>query len=224
MSLNNYQIKLLAAILMLIDHAGVVFFPEVAIFRILGRFSFPLFILLLVDGERYTRNFRQYCLRLLILGLLSQPIYWLLFRSTQWNILFLLLLGLLALRLVRQFPRWQLPIWLAAGSIAQLLPFEYRAYGIAAIALIHQLQDDRVRTHAIGWGGWIGLHLGLLILTPDFARFQFPAILVPLLLALANHQPGAKARWFYLFYPLHLLALWLLQQGLQAEILVLSSN
>ncbi len=65
--LNNYQIKVLAAILMLVDHISMVLFPSITIFRIIGRFSFPLFILLLVDGEQHTQNFGQYCLRLSVL-------------------------------------------------------------------------------------------------------------------------------------------------------------
>lgn len=211
MSLNNYQIKLLAAVLMLVDHIGAVFFPGIAWFRIVGRFSFPLFILLVVEGEEYTHNFGQYCLRLLLLGILSQPIFWLLFRSSQWNILFVLLLGLLCLRLVRLFPQWPLLIWLVGGVIAQLLHLEYRAYGIVAIALIHCF-----RVSATWWAGWVALHLSLLIIVPGFAVLQFPAILAPFLLYFTNHQHGKKARWFYLFYPLHLLALWLGQQIFKA--------
>ncbi|MBL1177805.1 TraX family protein [Pantanalinema sp. GBBB05] len=209
MTLNNYQIKLLAAMLMLVDHIGAIFFPSMAIFRIVGRFSFPLFILLLVDGEQYTRNFGQYGLRLLLLGILSQPIFWQLFRTSQGNILFTLLLGLLCLRLVRAFPQWQLLIWLLGGTIAQWLLLEYRAYGIVAIALIHRLQIS-----AVWWAGWIGLHLGLVMIAPNFATLQFPAVFAPFLLYLANHQRGQQARWFYLFYPLHLLVFWLLHQVL----------
>ncbi|BAU12903.1 TraX family protein [Leptolyngbya sp. NIES-3755] len=206
MSLNNYQIKLLAAVLMLVDHIGTVFFPDLLIFRILGRFSFPLFILLLVEGEKHTRHFRQYCLRLLLLGIVSQPIYQFLFRSTLWNILFTLLLGLLCLRLVRRFPQWQLLIWIAGATIAQVLYLEYQAYGIVAIALIH-----RFRASASWWTEWIAFHLSLLIVAPGFVAFQFPATFAPFSLSLANHQQGRRAKWFYLFYPLHLFALWLLR-------------
>jgi TraX protein len=207
MSLNNYQIKLLAAILMLVDHIGVVFFPSVAVFRILGRFSFPLFVWLLVEGEKYTRNFEQYCIRLMILGIISQPIYQLLFNSTRWNILFMLLLGLACLRLVRVFPKWQLLIWLVAATIAQFSPLEYQGYGVLAIALI-----SNFRINARSWIGWIGLHVGYVVLDPGFGLFQLPAIFSPLLLQLADRQQGQKARWFYLFYPSHLLILWLLRQ------------
>lgn len=211
MSLNNYQIKLLAAILMLVDHIGAILLPGFVIFRIVGRFSFPLFILLLVDGEKHTRNFERYCLRLLLLGLLSQPIVWLLFVPGHWNILFSLLLGLLGLRLVRVYPQWRLLIWLIGSAIAQLMNLEYGAYGMVAIALIHNF-----RMSAIWWAGWIGLHLSLLMINPGFATRQFPAVFAPFLLYLANHQPGQKAQWFYLFYPLHLLALWLFRQALVA--------
>lgn len=207
MSLNNYEIKLLAAITMLIDHIGAVFFPGIAIFRIIGRISFPLFVVLLVDGEKYTRNARQYGLRLLLLGLVSQPIYQLLFETTQRNILFLLLVGLLCLRLVRRFPKWQLVIWVAGGAIAQFLDLEYGAYGIGLITLIRHFH-----TSLIWWAGWIGLHLGYLLIAPGLAASQFPAIFAPLLLYVANHQRGPKARWFYLFYPLHLLLLWLVHR------------
>lgn len=196
---------------MLIDHIGATFFPSIAIFRIIGRFSFPLFILLLVDGEQHTRNFGQYCLRLLLLGMLSQPIFWFLFHRLQWNILFALLLGLVCLRLVRRFPQWQLLIWLIGGAIAQLMLLEYRAYGIIAIALTHSF-----RSSALWWAGWIGLHLGLLMIDPGFATLQFPAVFAPFLFYLANRRQGQNARWFYLFYPLHLFILWLLQQVLAA--------
>lgn len=205
MSLNNYQIKVLAAIFMVVDHVGAVFFPGIFILRLIGRFSFPLFILLLVDGEQYTRNFGQYCLRLLIFAIISQIIFGLLFPLNGWNILFILLLGLICLRLVRVFPRWQLLIWIVGGTIAQILNLEYGAYGIFAIALIRNLEMS-----IVWWVGWIALHFSAFMLIPNFASFQWPAILAPLLLSFANHKPGQKARWFYLFYPLHLLALWLL--------------
>lgn len=212
MSLNNYHIKLLAALLMLIDHIGVVFFPTIALFRLIGRFSFPLFILLLVDGEKYTRNVEKYGLRLLLLGMVSQPIFQLLFNSTRWNILFTLFLGLICLRLARIFPRWQVLIWVAGSAIAQVIGVEYQAYGILAISLISHFKINS----PLWWIGWIGLHLGLLVLDPGFGIFQFPAILTPLLLRLANHQPGHKARWFYLFYPSHLLILWWLERAIFA--------
>jgi TraX protein len=208
MFLNNYQIKLLAAILMVIDHVGAVFLPDVMALRVVGRLSFPLFVWLLVEGERHTRNFEQYCVRLLLLGIISQPIYQILFASTRWNILFMLLLGLVCLRLVRVFPQWQLLIWLLGATIAQFSPVEYQGYGVLAIAIISNFKSS-----LLSWVGWIGLHLGLLIFDPGFGLFQLPAIASLLIFQLADRHQGRKARWFYLFYPTHLVILWLIREG-----------
>ena len=62
--LTNYHLKLLAAATMVIDHVGVVFYPDNDWLRIVGRISFPLFVWLLVQGETHTRNVWQYGLRL----------------------------------------------------------------------------------------------------------------------------------------------------------------
>ena len=134
--LNNYQIKLLAALFMVIDHVGVVFFPETAVLRVIGRLSFPLFAWLLAEGERHTHNFRQYLLRLLILGVISQPIYQFALGGTYINILLMLALGLVTLRLSRRFEQYYFIIWATAIIAAELLRLEYGAYGMAVIWLL----------------------------------------------------------------------------------------
>ncbi len=204
--LTNYFIKLLAALLMAIDHVGAVLLPELLLLRVIGRFSFPLFAWLLVQGESHTRNFRRYALRLLGFGILSQPIYMLTFRVQRPNILFVLLLGLLCLRFARKFPRWQLFIWIGAGILAAATDMEYSSYGIAAIALISWFDGSW-----LWWIGWLLLHLLTWLTLPTLGYLQIPAILAPLLFSLTNHQQGAKARWFYFFYPLHLLVLLLIR-------------
>ena len=58
--LSGNMLKILGAVFMLIDHIGVVFFPEVKILRILGRISFPIFAFMIAEGCRYTRNKLRY--------------------------------------------------------------------------------------------------------------------------------------------------------------------
>lgn len=204
--LTNYHIKLLAALLMLIDHVGLVFFPQVLGFRLIGRLSFPLFGWLLVQGERHTRNIKRYALRLLGLGLISQPIYMMLFEVQRPNILFTLLLGLVCLRLARTFSRWEIPIWVGGALLAVAADLEYSSYGVILIALIGNFKPN-----GLWWASWIGLHLLTAIVWTNFGGFQFLAGFTPLLWGLANHQQGMKARWFYWFYPLHLWVLFLLR-------------
>ncbi|MGB3615459.1 MAG: TraX family protein, partial [Elainellaceae cyanobacterium] len=111
-SRSNNPIKWLAAGLMIVDHIGVVFFPQVLLFRYVGRLSFPLFSWLLGQGERHTRNVYRYGLRLLVFGVISQPVYSLLFQVYQLNVLFTLLVGLATLRLARVFPQMRYLAWL----------------------------------------------------------------------------------------------------------------
>ncbi|MFB2968893.1 TraX family protein [Aerosakkonema sp. BLCC-F183] len=79
--MTAFQIKVLAALLMLVDHIGAIFFPKIFVLRIVGRLSFPLFAWLIGQGEKHTKNFKLYLVRLIILGLISQPVSYLLF---QW--------------------------------------------------------------------------------------------------------------------------------------------
>ncbi|WP_017296514.1 TraX family protein [Nodosilinea nodulosa] len=202
--LSSYSIKLLAALTMLIDHIGVVFFPDVIGFRILGRLSFPLFIWLLVQGEAHTRDVERYGLRLAVLGLVSQPIYRLAFGTTRLNILFELLVGLACLRLTRQFPQLQIPIWLGGAGLSELLAMGYGSYGIGLIFLIRYFRPSPLWVLA-----WVGFHL---VWARLFGLFQLPAIAAVLVFWLANGERGPKARWFYGFYPGHLALLWLIQR------------
>jgi hypothetical protein len=206
-ALNNYQIKLLAALLMVIDHVGKAFFPDIYAFRAIGRLSFPLFAWLLIQGETHTRKFWNYALRLLIFGAISQPIYQLFSETQQLNILFTLLLGLFCLRLSRIAPQWQVLVWIGGILLSAATSFEYGAYGIAVVALIRYFQIDLV-----WYLSWIAIHLIFVVGIPWFGSFQFPAVFTPLIFQFANHQPGARARWFYLFYPVHMLVIYLLQQ------------
>lgn len=212
LTLSNYWMKLLAGLTMLIDHIGHIFFPDVAVWRIIGRLSFPLFAWLLVQGEAHTRNVWRYGARLLVLAVISQPIYQWQYsvHGTDLNILFTLALGLLCLRGVRQFPSLEVPIWLAGALVATLLNTNYIAYGIGVIALLRHF-----RPTLVWWLGWALLHGFDLAL--GYGMTQFFALPTPLICYWANGERGRRARWFYLFYPGHLLILglihWYLSRG-----------
>lgn len=197
-----FQIKLLAAFLMVVDHVGVVFFPKIVALRIIGRLSFPLFAWLIGQGEKYTKDFHIYLLRLIIFGLASQPIYYLLFQSLRPNILATLALGLLGIRLDK-LTDFKILFPLLCAIIAQLIDAEYGAYGILVIFLLSKFNFNSI----VWWITWISLNL----LTLHFSIYQFYALLTPLIIALYNGEQGQKAKWFYLFYPLHIVALFLIK-------------
>lgn len=80
--LNNYDVlKIFAFMLMVIDHIGFFFLPEVAVLRAIGRVSFPIYAILHgVITKNNAEHKTNYLL--LFLGLLVNLIFFLLFR--QW--------------------------------------------------------------------------------------------------------------------------------------------
>lgn len=73
--LNGNTLKFIACISMLIDHTGVVLFPEYTVFRILGRLAFPIFAFMIAEGCRYTKNKLKHFLMIFGLGVLCQLTY-----------------------------------------------------------------------------------------------------------------------------------------------------
>lgn len=199
--MTSFQIKLLAAILMLCDHIGVVFFPSILEFRYIGRLSFPLFAWLVGQGEKHTKSFQAYLIRLSILGLISQPAYSLLFHSGNLNIFATLALGLLAIRLGKLIGSKYLA-WSVFATSAQLINTSYGAYGVLTITLLADFNSAKFSW----WLKWFIVNI-LNFATIKFYPYQLIAILTPVVLILWNGKQGRKLKLFYLFYPLHLLSI-----------------
>ena len=190
---------------MVIDHVGYIFFQGLTPLHLIGRLSFPLFVWLLVQGEQHTRNFQRYTLRLLGLAIASQPIYQLAFDAQDLNVLFTLLTGLGCLRLGQLRPAFQGLVWLGGAGLAEFGQFNYGGYGIAMIALVGHYKPT-----VLWWAVWIALSGCTVLWWPD--GWQALAGIAAIAFPLANQQRGPKGRWFYLFYPLHILIIWLVHQ------------
>ena len=72
---KNDILKIIAMLTMLIDHMGVLYFPEYQIFRSIGRIAFPIFAFYLAVGFAYTSDKKMYALRLLTVGVFAQIPY-----------------------------------------------------------------------------------------------------------------------------------------------------
>ena len=66
--LPGNALKIIAAIAMLADHVGLMFFPRVSLFRIVGRLALPIFAFMIAEGCRYTRNRLRYFLQIFLLA------------------------------------------------------------------------------------------------------------------------------------------------------------
>ena len=69
--LSGNQLKIIACITMLIDHIGWILLPDIAVLRIIGRISMPLFAFTFGEGCFYTRRKGAHFAAVLLLGLVT---------------------------------------------------------------------------------------------------------------------------------------------------------
>ncbi|MCS7119998.1 MAG: TraX family protein [Nitrososphaerota archaeon] len=209
-------LKWIAVASMTIDHIGAVLYPEVIVFRIIGRLAFPIFSYLLVLGVNTTRSVKHYFLRLLLFGCLSQVPFQLALKLQPFemlNIFFTLAIGILVIRSFRKNPYLILPILLA--SI--FLNIDYGVYGIALIVTMCILKDD-VKA---GVASFILLNL---LFLPSWNIQIFSLLALPILLlhrmdyvhifkdaGLGAHYSAYRKYFFYAYYPFHLLLLYMIR-------------
>lgn len=209
--MSGFQLKLIAFATMIADHAGAVFFPDIPIFRIIGRISFPIFCFLLVEGFFHTRNVFKYFFRMLLMGILSEPLFDMLFFGTWFepgynNVFFTLCIGLMCMTL---YSKLQTGIekgvaFAAVLCLTSYIPSDYGAYGAAIIGCFYFFRKKRIAN--LGAQTLITAILG-------GARIQMFSVAGCALTMCYNRERGIqKAGYlFYLVYPVHLYILWKIQ-------------
>ena len=132
---------------MCLDH--IVYHLGYTELRIIGRIAFPIFAFLIATGYKKSSKPAFYAIRLLVFGLISEPIFDFCFMgslvnlSTQ-NVYFTLLLGLFSIicfdKLKERFSSDILPVILsplAFGAVAELISCDYGAWGVGLIYLFY---------------------------------------------------------------------------------------
>ena len=150
-------LKLIALVFMLIDHLGAVVFKSVPEMRILGRIAFPVYTWCMVVGFHYTRSVPRYLGRILLTGILCQPLYayvmnhmgnsgnlFMDLMTVKPNIFLTLFLGLAALWGIRE-GKWGSRIWapVAAIALATVLKADYGWKGVLFIMLLYGCRGSR---------------------------------------------------------------------------------
>ncbi len=126
--MNSFQLKIIACILMAIDHIGAIIYTDNDLYRVIGRLSFPIFAFLLTEGYMHTKNLKKYFLRLFIFAIIPQIPYSLAFGMDILNIFFTLFFGMLAIliddKIVNPYKKWIIII-----GIILLSEILHRDYG-----------------------------------------------------------------------------------------------
>lgn len=199
------MIYLIAAMSMIIDHIGLLFFPDVELFFVIGRLSFPLFAWGIAKGVLLTSNFKMYVLRLLILGIISQLPYSLLFDNGHLNICFTLLAGLLFIKVIKEdISLWlKIPVAIALLLISIILPLEYGIYGVLTILIFHLVGNKGFNVFLLQGG----LTLAAIIIY-RYNPLQLLSVIASLILMFFPEDDINISKTIkYSFYPGHIIVL-----------------
>lgn len=211
--LTGNQLKLIAAAVMLLDHMGILLFPHVTLFRVLGRLAYPIFAYMIAEGSRYTKNKLRYFFLLFGLGAACQLVYYFFSGDTYLNILLTFSVSVLLIYALQASWQSGKALWsvvFAAGIVAavgldMLVTVDYGFWGImipVMVSFAHVRKFPR-------WAEVVLLGLGLILLGADIGGYQYYGLLsLPLILLYSgNRGKGNMKYFFYIFYPAHLAVL-----------------
>lgn len=222
-----YQLKIIAIMTMIIDHAACVFlfqyrddFLTIAVIyytmRCIGRCSFPIFAFLIAEGAIHTKNIDKYIIRLFAAACISEIPYDIGLRNMTYypgsqNVLWTLLTGLI---LIKIYQEWlydkniaMILITILAGITADKLHFDYGAYGIGIIIIFYFLKNDRERRN---------LYYVVLSICNILIKKWWPAVFaIPVIFIINKYnerQGKTLPKYFtYAVYPAHLILFFIIK-------------
>ena len=226
--LDGSMLKLIAVVSMLIDHTSIIILSQfdfatepftlfgkslnlVLIGRYIGRLAFPIFAFLITEGYTHTRNKKRFGIVLLIFAFLSEiPFDIFLSRQTfsldKQNIYFTLFLGFLGMWLLENIrddlKRGVLVLLVALSAI--VIRCDYSIQGVLLIILLYLLRNQRALASVFSYpclSGGIAAWCAFIPINLYNGKRGFIS--------------GKLLKYaFYLFYPVHLMALVLIRKYL----------
>ncbi len=210
--MSSFALKVIAIIAMSFDHFGYVIYGHSSWMNYIGRLAFPIFAWQIATGFLHTKDIKVYLYRLFILALISQPFY-IMFLSTittrmQLNVVFTLILGLICLVFLKKDERLGILISIIACIVAEYFKFEYGSYGIIMIVIFYLFRGNEKMVVLMEIANLLIYYIG------SQSKLQLFSIFGVLIVLLYNEEQGKKVKYmFYIFYPLHLFVLYLLNTG-----------
>lgn len=212
--LTGNQLKIIALISMTCDHVGLQLFPDVLIFRILGRLALPIFAYMIAEGCRYTRNRRNYLLRMAGLAALCQVVYFVAMGSLYQCILVTFSLSICLIYVLDNLQKkgtdgarlLAFGVFAVIFVLCVVLPdfltgFEID-YGLMGVLLPVLIYFGRPVHHF--------LLAGVILLCFSYGGIQWVSLAAIPLLGMYNDQRGKYniGKLFYIYYPLHLVVIY----------------
>lgn len=226
-SLSGTALKWIALVAMTIDHIGYIFFPGIAILRIIGRLAYPIFAYFIAEGCYYTKHKLRYFLTLFLSGAVCDIVYVEATKSYFNCILTVFALSsflIFAIDSARKNMKsgndvksaLSLAWCVAAAAIVVIcgcfkdifgrsyITLDYGLIGALIPVAVWAVKDRKLKLAVLG--------AGLFLLALDMGGNQPYAILALVPLMFYN---GARGRhpmkyFFYVYYPVHLAALYII--------------
>lgn len=218
--MSNFVLKIIAIISMFFDHCGYIIFNKFSYFNYIGRLAFPIFAFGIGQGYIHTKNIKKYFLRLFVFALISQIPFQLFLTSIgsvfSLNIFFTLILGLFSIYLYNLCKNKKiLDIFsvIAISIISEVLHCDYGWYGVAIIFIFYIFNNKKLFMN-ISFIFCTFLNYLIKIYTNFHIAYIYLFIFTCLSLFFINsynENKGKNMKYiFYIFYPIHLLLLYLI--------------
>ena len=223
--MTSFVLKIIGIITMLSDHIGDAILGKFSFFNLIGRIAFPIFAFQTVQSYIHTNNLKKHMIKLLIFGCISQ-VPFMLFLSTfterfSLNIFFTLFLGLFILFVYDKCNNKILGfLFVILTSIAgELINVDYGAFGVLLIFSFYFFKDKKIKmvisTILLCFINYIPNIIATPSLYLHYLNCIFFTLLSLIFILFYNKKEGPKSKYFfYIFYPLHLLILYIIHMAL----------
>lgn len=205
-----FTLKIIAIITMFLDHYyRIIGGPEWL--SVLGRLAFPIFAFSISEGYSHTKNVNKYLMRLLNFAIIIQLPNFLGLQEYPLNIFFTLALGLFCLEIldnnkINIVVRYIVVLYLC--FLAEKTGLDYGAYGVILIILFNKLRNNKLYIFI----AFLALNLVILKIG-NLSEMQIYSIFSLIPIFLYNGKKGYGMKYFfYLFYPLHFIFLYFLNE------------
>jgi len=225
LALSGTVLKWIALIAMTIDHIGYNIFPNIGALRIIGRLAYPIFAYFIAEGCFYTKHKLRYFLTLFIMGVACDAVY-IIFTRDYYNCILTTFALSVFIIFAIDFLKRQIPekgcakkvlavLWCAAAFTAAILlgcfyeifglayiDIDYGLAGILTPVLVWLFKDKRLKLAALA----VGL-IAMAVIMGGYQAYALAA-LVPLMFYDGTRGKYPIKYFFYIYYPVHLVAIW----------------
>lgn len=185
--LSGSTLKLIACIAMFIDHFGLVVFPKVMIYRIIGRLAFPIFAYFIAEGCKYTRNKLKHFLLIFCAGALYFVFYLVAYGQIYPSIFLTFSVSILNVYLIDALKKYALPKKTESRELDKEEPYRVNIWRllVALLAAVFALAVSYIPFHFVVFDyGYIGMLAPVLI-----SLFDFSSVKVPTRVRFLDSQP-----------------------------------